>query len=101
MSCKNKSSTDGVSSLLPKLVEAGLVGDRQRLELLTLEAIRSLRADFPSMAEELGDLLAKFDGNRGGLRGKAAEPPPTDVDAGLALVRLQPVDNSPEPILES
>jgi SpoVK/Ycf46/Vps4 family AAA+-type ATPase len=101
MATKKQNSTDQVSIILPKLVEAGLVGDRQRLELLTLEAVRNLRGDFPAVADQLADLLSKFDVNRGGLRGRPAEPPPTDIDAGLALVRLLPVDNSPEPILDS
>jgi SpoVK/Ycf46/Vps4 family AAA+-type ATPase len=97
----NKSNgTERVAALVPKLVEAGLLGDRQRLELLSLNAIRTLKGEFPEMTDELGDLLSKFATNRGGMRWKTSEPPPTDVDAGLALVRVQPVDSAPEPILE-
>ena len=98
---RNINGTAHVASLVPKLVEAGLVGDRQRLELLALNAIRTLKGEFPVMADELGDLLSKFATNRGGMRSKSAEPPPTDVDAGSALVRVEPVDNAPEPILEA
>ena len=97
----NVNGTERVASLVPKLVEAGLLGDRQRLELLSLNAIRTLKGEFPVMADALGDLLSKLAANRGGMRWKTAEPPPTDVDAGSALVRVEPVDNAPEPILEA
>lgn len=98
---KKNNSTERISFLIPKLVEAGLVGDHQRLELLSLNAIRTLKGDFPEMTNELSELLSKCPANSAGIRWKTAEPMPTDLDAGLALVRLQPVDNAPEPILES
>lgn len=88
------------AALISKLIEAGLVGNRQRLELLSLNAIRTLKAESPEIAEELGSLLAKFSANGAALRWHAAEPPPTDADAGLALVRIVPVDDAAEPVLE-
>lgn len=97
---RKNNSTDRISSLVPKLVEAGLLGDRQRLELLSLNTIRTLKGEFPKMTNELGDLMAKFATSSPGVRWKTAEPMPTDLDAGLALVRLHQVDNAPEPILE-
>ncbi|MGC3990845.1 MAG: ATP-binding protein [Chthoniobacteraceae bacterium] len=87
--------------LIPKLVEAGLAGNRQRLELLSLTAIRALKAESPDISAELGDLLAKFSANDAALRWHAAEPPPADVDAGLALVRIMPVDYAVEPVFEA
>jgi SpoVK/Ycf46/Vps4 family AAA+-type ATPase len=99
MANKKYNSTERLACLIPQLVEAGLLGDRQRLELLSLDAIRTLRGEFPQMTDGLGDLLSKFAANSGGMRWKTAEPPPADVDAGAALVRVQPVDNAPEPIL--
>ncbi len=88
------------ASLISKLVEAGLAGNRQRLELLSLTAIRTLRAGSPEIAEELGTLLAKYSANGAALRWHSAEPPPADADAGLALVRIFPVDDAAEPVLE-
>src|ERR1017187_225549 len=79
---KTTNGTERITSLVPKLVEAGLLGDCQRLELLSLNAIRTLKGEFPVMADALGDLMSKFAANRGGVRWKTAEPPPTDVDAG-------------------
>ena len=94
------SSTQSLGALLPQLVEAGLSGNRQRLELLSLTAIRTLKGEHPLVAAELGSLLSKFTANSASLRWHSAEPPPVDADAGLALLRVQPADNAPEPILE-
>jgi len=57
-SVKTTSSTERISSLVPKLVAAGLGGDHQRLELLCLNAIRVLKEEYPEMTNELGNLLA-------------------------------------------
>jgi hypothetical protein len=88
------------ASLIPKLVEAGLAGNRQRLELLALTAIRILKAGSPEIAEQLGTLLAKYSANGTALRWHSAEPPPADADAGLALMRIMPVDDAAEPVFE-
>jgi SpoVK/Ycf46/Vps4 family AAA+-type ATPase len=93
-------STPFLATLLPRLVEAGLAGNRQRLELLSLTAIRTLKGEHPQLAEDLGSLLSKFAANSASLRWHTAEPPPTDADGGLALLRVQPADNALEPVLE-
>lgn len=96
----DKNSTKGLSELASQLLEAGLVGNRQRLELLSLSAIRTFKCDHPEFAAKLGGLLSKFSSNSASLRWHTAEPPPTDADAGLALLRVQPADNARDPILE-
>jgi SpoVK/Ycf46/Vps4 family AAA+-type ATPase len=101
MGNKKISSTITIAKLIPKLVEAGFVGNSQRLELLSLNAIRSFRVELPEMAEELGSLLAKFAANGTAMRFHAVEPPPTDVDAGLALMRIHSADSANEPILNT
>ena len=100
MKQKRISRTVSLGALLPQLVEAGLSGNRQRLELLSLTAIRTLKGEYPQVADDLGTLLSKFTANSAALRWHSAEPPPIDADAGLALLRVQPSDNAPEPILE-
>ncbi len=91
-------TADRLSALVPKLVEAGLGGNRQRLELLSLNAIRGFRNDFPKMATELGGLLSKFTGNGAALRWHSGEPPPSDADTGTALIRVQRSETALEPI---
>lgn len=101
MKATNTSSTKPFT-LLPALVEAGLSGNRQRLELLSLTAIRTLKASDPAIAAELGSVLGRFaTSGAAALRWHSAEPPPADADAGLALLRIIPADDAAEPILEA
>jgi len=97
---KEDSRTSKHLAILPKLLEAALEGNRQRVELISLSAIRSLKGEFPGIAEDLSRILAEF--TRGGqvLRGKSFEPTPTDSDAGLSLLRMHATDQSPQPVLE-
>lgn len=90
--------TDPIS-LIPKLIEAGMTGNRQRLELLSLTAIRSLKAESPEIASELGLLLSKMSSGDDSVRWRSMEPPPSDADAGLALVRIVSADNAAKPVL--
>lgn len=87
-------------SVLPKLLEAALEGNRQRVELISLSAIRSLKADFPGIADDLSRVLAEFTQGGHVLRAASVEPPPTDADAGLSLLRIHATDHSPQPVLE-
>ena len=91
--------TPGLSSLIPKLLEAGMTGNRQRLELLTLNAIRTFKGEFPDMTKELGSLLSQLTVGSTGMRWHSVEPPPTDQDAGLSLLRMESVDSALPPIL--
>ena len=87
-------------AILPKLLEAALAGNHQRVELISISAIRSIKNDFPKVAEELSRVLAEF--TRGGhyLRSSSVEPSPTDADAGLSLLRMHTTDHSLQPVLE-
>jgi len=85
--------------LLPQVAEAGLAGDRQRLELLLLEAIRTLKKSAPDVVQQLTEILAAFATNPGSLRWKDSGPPPADGDEGLALVSVTKEDNAPQPVL--
>ena len=93
--------TDQWREWLPRLAQAGLAGDRQRLELLLMTMIRSLRRDSPDLSEKLGSLLAQYAANPNGLRWVESGPPPTDTEEGLALVQVLPTDDAPMPILPS
>ncbi len=101
MTAVRTSRTTSLSTLIPQLVEAGLSGNRHRLELLSLTAIRALKREHPEVADDIGLIISKFTANSASLRWHTAEPPPTDADAGLALVRVQPGDNALEPVLET
>jgi hypothetical protein len=84
---------------IAKLAQAGLIGDRDRIELVLLTIIRSLKRDSPDLAENLSALLGQYSVNPAGLRWSASGPPPTDSEEGLALVQHVPTDAAPMPIL--
>ena len=94
-----KSRTADLSVVLPKIIEAGLVGNRQRLELLTLNAIRTLKSSFPEVANELSSLLNDYSMGGSLLRSVHLEPPPADTDAGFALLRIESTEEIEEPVL--
>lgn len=100
MATRGHIRTQGIYQLIPRLVQAGLAGNRQQLELLSLTAIRAHKGECPEMAAELGDLLAKFAANGAALRHYKAEPPPADADAGLALLRIQSTEGALDPALD-
>ena len=91
--------TPAVESWITKIAEAGLSGDQQRLELVLVTAIRSLKKLSPDTSKELGSILSHYASNPGGLRWKAAGPPPTDAEEGLSLVRIESGDDAAQPIL--
>ncbi len=91
-------STDRLATLAAKLLEAGLEGNQQRIQLITLGAIRSLRAEFPAMTGELSAIMSRFTSNGGAVRGQTFEPTPTDSDVGLSLLRTPSVDDCMEPV---
>lgn len=92
--------TKNQSSLLVQFAEAGLAGDQQKLELLALTAVRSLKRTDPSQADELASMLSRFAVNSSSLRWRNAPPPPEDADAGLALLKIPSTEQAQEPELE-
>lgn len=87
-------------NFLPSIIEAGLAGNRQRLELLSLTAVRTLRASHPSLATQIAELMGKFAANTDSVRWHSHEPPPIDSEEGLALVKLESVEDAPFPKLD-
>lgn len=96
---KKEHRTTRPANLVARLAEAGLAGDRQRLELLVLDAIRTMKRDDPETSSELGTILSQFAANPNSLRWAETGPPPADRDEGLALVQIERVDNAPKPLM--
>lgn len=84
---------------MTKIAEAGLSGDPQRLEVVLVTAIRVLKKHSPEISKELSSVLSQYALNPGGLRWKAAGPPPADAEEGLSLVRIETGDDATQPIL--
>jgi SpoVK/Ycf46/Vps4 family AAA+-type ATPase len=91
--------TNGAQGWVARIAEAGLAGDRQRLELLLVGAIRALKREDPEVSKELGAILSRYATNPGGLRWQENGPPPADADEGFALVRIEQVEMALAPIL--
>jgi len=79
MKQKEKIGTDRIGTFLTQFLEAGLSSNKQRLELLSLTAIRVLRNDYPQTCDDLGSLLSRFSVNVDSLRWHKAEPPADDA----------------------
>jgi len=94
-----KTRTRGWEQWLPKLAEAGLSGDHQRLEQLLITMVRRVRGESPELSQELGALLAQYSTNHGGLRWANVGPPPSDRDEGFALVRDETPFGALAPVL--
>lgn len=95
-----KIGTGSRTDSLTQIAEAALSGNQQKLELVLLKMIRSLKRTDPSQAAELSTLVSRFTTAGASLRWKNASPPPEDSDAGLALLRIQETDDIEEPLFE-
>ncbi len=93
------SRTSDWKSWVTRIAEAALAGNQQRLEILLVKAVRSLKSDYPDLGDELGTLLSQYSVNPDSLRWKEAGPPPADADQGLSLVRTDKLDSVYSPIL--
>lgn len=91
--------TEAWQEWLPRVAEAGLSGDRQRLELMLVDIVRSLKRQSPEVSQRLGQILASYATNPGSLRWKESGPPPVDDDEGMALLRVLQDDVAPVPIV--
>lgn len=92
------SRTDLTATWLPRMAEAALAGDQQRLQVVVATAIRALRKEAPELSRSLGAILAQYSVNPSGLRWSAG-PPPVDLEAGMPIVRSFETDSAEPPIL--
>jgi len=84
---------------MTQMVEAGLVGDHRKLQLLALKCIRTMRQSDPSQANEMAQVLARSAAGGSALRRRGAPPPPEDSEAGYSLLRFPPTEQALEPEL--
>lgn len=99
MAKKQINRTEAIIDIIPQLIEAGFHGNKQRLEVLSLTAVRRLRVEQPEIADKITQVLVQC-GSSGALRWQTAEPIPADQDEGLSLLKsdtILPI----EPILDA
>lgn len=101
MKSLQQNSTARLLALFHDIAEAGLAGNSQRVELLALTAVRSLKEDNPQFSERLGSLLVQFSANNSCVRSQSLPPSPVDPDEGMSLLRLVPTQDAAAPVLDA
>lgn len=76
---------------LPSLIKASLEGDKRTVELSTMTLIRKLKKEFPSVSEELANLMADYNAGAPLTRSLGIDPPPVDKDSFSSLVQITDV----------
>ncbi len=84
---------------LAQLAAAGFSGDHQKLELISLTAIRSLKSAEPEVALQLSNVLSKITANPKSLRWAENPPPPSDTEHGASLLQFPDTVGALSPIL--
>lgn len=77
---------------LPNLVRASLEGDKRTVELATINIIRKIKKNNPSLSDELSNIITTYGAGAPLTRSLGIEAPPTDKESFLSLVKI--TDNS-------
>lgn len=81
--------------LIPKLLRAGIDGDRKMMEATSLMIIRQIRKDYPDIAEDISKTLSYMGTPSASARSVNLSPLPLDKESRYALVNIE----EPTPIL--
>ncbi len=81
------------SEILPQLIRAGLDGDKRTIEAIGLMAIKKLRRNEPTIADQIANILAHNDIGASTIRAIGFQEPPKDRDTNLdlAMIDLEPI----------
>lgn len=74
------------------LVSAGLAGEMPKVELAAISLARSLRKDYPDIANEINHAVSSFSLSGSFARSTGAAPLPIDRDSQMDMVTLYPPD---------
>lgn len=92
-------ATEDVIRLVPRIIRAAVMNDMERVSSLAIALSRKLRRTHPAIAEEIANIVVQHNVGASPLRSVGIEPPPTDQDTRLALVKIEePYEVSP-PVL--
>lgn len=83
---------ESVLKHLPNIVRASLEGDKRTVELAVMTIIRKIKKENPSLSDELADILSTYGAGAPLTRSLGIDPPPTDKESYLSLVKIS--DNS-------
>lgn len=79
---------DSALKNLPNLVRASLEGDKRTVELAVISMIRKIRKENPGLSEELSKIIVTYGAGAPMTRSLGIEPPPTDKETFLSLVKI-------------
>ncbi|WP_282140330.1 AAA family ATPase [Cytobacillus oceanisediminis] len=77
---------------LPNIIRASFEGDKRTVELAAMSIIRKIKKEDPSLSEELAKILTTYGAGAPLTRSLGIDPPPTDKETFLSLVKIS--DNS-------
>lgn len=73
---------------LPNIVRASLEGDKRTVELATMSIIRKIKKENPSLSDELANILTTYGAGAPLTRSLGINPPPTDKETYLSLIKI-------------
>lgn len=78
-----------VLELIPKLLRAGIEGDRKMMEATALMIIKKIRKEYPHIADEISQTLAYMGSSSAYARSINLPPLPVDKESRYALVNIE------------
>ncbi len=88
-----------IIELIPKLLRAGIDGDRKMLESTSLMIIKKIRKEYPNVADEMSQALACMGTSSAYARSINLPPLPVDKESRYALVNIDEPSIMLPPIL--
>jgi SpoVK/Ycf46/Vps4 family AAA+-type ATPase len=73
---------------LPNIVRASLEGDKRTVELAVMSIIRKIKKEDPNLSNELANILTTYGAGAPLTRSLGIDPPPTDKESYLSLVKI-------------
>ena len=92
---------DKIFNHLPNIIRASLEGDKRTVELATMTIIRKIKKENPTLSDELADILVTYGAGAPLTRSLGIDPPPTDKETFLSLVKITDNSNFENPIILS
>lgn len=79
---------NSIDKHLPNIIRASLEGDKRSVELAVMSIIRKIKKENPSLSNELANILSTYGAGAPMTRSLGIDPPPTDKESFLSLVKI-------------
>lgn len=78
-----------VEDMIPKLIRAGIESDKKTIELIAVTLIRKLKKDYPTVSNEIANIIAYNNIGSSTLRSIGMQPTPVDKDSRFPLAEIE------------